>query len=66
MYNWSNICVFKLTRYDQEMDDNMQRYTMSWWADCSTLSSPYDGPVRLVMEPGRRAEIDWLSLTNHS
>ncbi|ELT96302.1 hypothetical protein CAPTEDRAFT_221016 [Capitella teleta] len=40
-----------LTRHDQQEDFNRRRWTMSWWADCSSLKSPYEGPVRLVLEP---------------
>lgn len=40
-----------LTRHDQEQEMNKVRYSMSWWAECSSLKSPYDGPVRLLVEP---------------
>ena len=47
-----SLYTLQLTRYDQEVDDNKRKYTMSWWADCSKLKSPYEGPVRLEVEPG--------------
>lgn len=40
-----------MTRFDQEEMMNRIRYSMSWWADCSQLKSPYDGPIRLKLEP---------------
>ncbi|ELT95510.1 hypothetical protein CAPTEDRAFT_179956 [Capitella teleta] len=40
-----------LTRDDQQYADNTRRYTMSRWADCSTLKSPYEGDIRLVLSP---------------
>ncbi len=42
----------QLTREDQQRDDNWRRYTLSRWAECSTLKSPYDGDIRLVLLPG--------------
>ncbi|KAK2170127.1 hypothetical protein LSH36_4g10029 [Paralvinella palmiformis] len=53
-------CV--LTRYDQEEGDNKLRYSMSWWADCSTLKSPYEGPVRLLLQPGRPFRLTQIEL----
>ena len=44
--------LFQLTREDQQRDDNWRRYTLSRWAECSTLKSPYDGDIRLVLLPG--------------
>ncbi|CAH1772900.1 unnamed protein product [Owenia fusiformis] len=40
-----------LTRDDQQRTDNKRRYTMSNTPECSTLKSPYDGPLRLVLNP---------------
>lgn len=41
----------QLTRTDQQMEDNKRRYTMSMWAQCSNLKSPYDGDIRLILVP---------------
>lgn len=43
----------QLTRYDQQVDDNYYRYTMSRWASCASLKSPYDGPIRLTLSPSK-------------
>ena len=45
----------QLTRDDQQRTDNKRRYTLSRWAMCSSLKSPYDGPYRLILTPGRCA-----------
>ena len=43
---------FQLTRDDQQRDDNTKRYSLSKWAQCNTLISSYEGPYRLILEPG--------------
>ncbi|OAF71739.1 hypothetical protein A3Q56_00488 [Intoshia linei] len=40
------------TRDDQERNDNWIRYTMSRWADCSTLKSYFNGDIKLQLLPG--------------
>ncbi|ESN92410.1 hypothetical protein HELRODRAFT_115911 [Helobdella robusta] len=40
-----------LTRTDQQYADNTRYYALSRWAECSSLRSPYDGPIRLKMWP---------------
>jgi len=40
-----------LTRNDQEYNDNTRYYTITRWAECSSLKSPYDGPIRLRVYP---------------
>ena len=56
-WRWPNaFLLFQLTREDQQRDDNWRRYTLSRWAECSTLKSPYDGDIRLMLLPGKWSE----------
>jgi len=40
-----------MTRQDQQYADNTRFYSLTRWAECSSLKSPYDGPIRLKMMP---------------
>ncbi|XP_013403139.1 uncharacterized protein LOC106168567 [Lingula anatina] len=40
-----------LTRKEQQRGNNEVRWTMSESAECSTLKSPYEGPIRLLLTP---------------
>ena len=48
----SIIIGFQMTRDDQQSSDNKWRVSLSRWATCSSLRSPYNGPIRLVLQPG--------------
>ena len=47
--------LLQLTRDDQQRDDNTKRFSLSKWAQCSTLKSAYEGPYRLILKPGKSA-----------
>lgn len=40
-----------LTRIDQQRKDNRKLFSLSRFAQCSNLKSPYEGPVRLSLLP---------------
>lgn len=40
-----------LTRTDQQEENNVRRYSMSRYAACSSLISPYEGDIRLALKP---------------
>ena len=46
----------QLTRDDQQLSNNLQRWTMSRRPACGSLQSSYEGDIRLVMEPALLAD----------
>ena len=62
----SKYLIFQRTRYDQEQEDNRRQYTMSRYADCSSLKSLYNGPYRLSIKPGNTQGKALYILTIHT